>query len=167
MQLWKALFSTKLEKSPFFIPILCIASSISIIRMLYTPLCDAVKVLTQNWEQKIWGKANPNEAELVRLHSVEHKTHSRAQNWYCNNNMVILVTTFVNQFVSHKFTTMIKQISFQREHMEAWKLWRVWGVKWINTKQFAFQYVIYHFFYCSYLVSSYSEYPLFPLNTKC
>lgn len=94
---------------PLFISILCLASSISFIHTLYTPFFEALKVLTQNWEQKLCGKASPNGAELVRLHRVGH---SRAQNWCCYDNMVVLMTEFVNQFGLHTFTMMKKQIRF-------------------------------------------------------
>lgn len=36
------------------------------------------KVLTQNWEQRIWGQASPSRAELVGLSRAGHR---RAQTW--------------------------------------------------------------------------------------
>lgn len=96
---------------------------------------EALKVLTQSQEQRIWGKASPGRAELVRPPS---KRQSRAQNWCSYDTMAVLMTTHVNQFALSTYTMMIKQISFSMRTYGNSELWRLWVAEWINTKQFDF-----------------------------
>lgn len=92
---------------------------------------EALEVLTQSQGLRIWERASPSRAELVRLH---RKGHSRAQNWCSYDTMAVVITRFVTRFALPTFTIMIKPISFSMRTYGNGKLWRVWIVKRINMK---------------------------------